>query len=334
LSVGAYGGWAFTEQTARGGAYAAWKHGAQTFGVRAERTLASTNDFGIPLGDDPGFGALISSVDDDDYVDRRRAGVSVTRVVGAVDVALVTAQAGFGQDRPERSRLSQGLFSSNGGFRLNRGATAGDYAFGSLDAEFHPSVTGDFARPGVGAHLHYQYASGDLDWQRAELGLSARQYVGPLSLGAHADFGAVLGDNPPPQQLFELGGNMLLPGYRYKQFAGDHAALFRTFVGYRFGVWQKPIVLFRGIYIPGLSPGLVASAQGGWTEVSSPGAAQSVRQLGVDANGVPLSAATNGVRATAGGGVSFFSDLLHVGMARPIDHSAHWRLVVGFGTLF
>jgi hypothetical protein len=334
LSVGAYGGWAITEQTARGGAYASWKHGAETFGVRAERALSSTNDFGIPLGDDPGFGALLSSVDDDDYVDRRRAGVSVTRVVGAIDVALVTAQAGFGQDRPERSRLSQGLFSSNGGFRLNRGATAGNYAFGSLDAEFHPSVTGDFARPGVGARLHYEHASGDLDWQRAELGLSARQYIGPLSLGAHADFGAVLGDNPPPQQLFELGGNVLLPGYRYKQFAGDHAALFRTFVGYRFGVWQKPIVLFRGIYIPGLSPGLVASVQGGWTEISSLGAAQSVRQLGVDANGVPLSSATNGVRATAGGGVSFFSALLHVGMARPIDHPAHWRLVVGFGTLF
>ena len=150
----------------------------------------------------------------------------------------------------------------------------------------------------------------------------------------HGAGAANVGDNPPPQQLFELGGNMLLPGYRYKQFAGDHAALFRTFVGYRFGVWQKPIVLFRGIYIPGLSPGLVASAQGGWTEISSPGAAESVRQLGVDANGVPLSTATNGVRATAGGGVSLFSDLLHVGMARPIDHSAHWRLVVGFGTLF
>ena len=43
----------------------------------------------------------------------------------------------------------------------------GDYAFGSLDAEFHPSVTGDFARPGLGARLHYEYASGDLDWQRA-----------------------------------------------------------------------------------------------------------------------------------------------------------------------
>ena len=88
------------------------------------------------------------------------------------------------------------------------------------------------------------------------------------------------------------------------------------------------------LHLPGLSPGLVASAQGGWTEISSPGAAQSVRQLGVDLNGDPLSAATNGIRATAGGGVSSFSDLLHVGIARPIDHPAPWRFVVGFGTLF
>ena len=334
LSVGAYAGWAFTEQTARGGAYASWKHGAQTDGLRAERTLASTNDFGIPLGDDPGFAALLSSIDDADYVDRRRAGASVTRVIGTIDVALATAQAGFGQDRPERSRLSQGLLSTNGGFRPNRGVASGDYAFGSLDVEFHPSVTGDFARPGLGARAHYEYGRGDLDWQRAELALATRKYLGPLSLGAHADFGAVVGANPPPQQLFELGGNVLLPGYRFKQFAGDRAALFRTFVGYRFGVWQKPIALFRRIYIPGVSPGLVASVQGGWTEISSPGAARAVRALGVDDTGIPLSAATNGVRATAGGGVSFFSDLLHVGLARPIDHAARRRIVIGFGTFF
>jgi hypothetical protein len=334
LSVGAYGGWAFTEQTARGGAYASWKTGAQTFGVRAERTLASTNDFGIPLGDDPGFAALLSSVDDDDYVDRRRAAVSVTRIIHSIDVALVTAQAGFGEDRAEHARLSQGLISTNGGFRLNRGSAPGDYAFGSLDAEFHPSVTGDFARPGIGARAHYEYGKGDLDWQRAELGLSARQYLGAFSFAAHADLGAVFSNVPPPQQLFELGGNMLLPGYRYKQFAGDRAALFRTFASYRFGLWQKPIVLFRGIFVPGLNPGLVASVQGGWTEISSNGAALSVRHLGVDANGVPLSEATHGMRATAGGGVSFFSDLLHIGLARPIDHGARWRVVIGFGTLF
>src|SRR5262249_18342071 len=43
LSAGVFGGWAFTEQTARGGAFASWNRGAQTYGVRAERTLASTN---------------------------------------------------------------------------------------------------------------------------------------------------------------------------------------------------------------------------------------------------------------------------------------------------
>jgi hypothetical protein len=334
LSAGVFGGWAFAEQTARGGAYASWKRGSETFGLRAERTLASTNDFVLPLGGDPGLSALISSVDDNDYVDRRRVDASVTRIVHGIDFAVVTAEAGFGEDRPERARLSQGLILTNGGFRPNRGVAAGDYSFGSLTAEFHPSVTGDYVRPGVGARLHYEYASGELEWQRAELGLSAREYLGRLALGAHADFGTVLGDHPPPQQLFELGGNELLPGYRYKQFAGDRAALFRTFAGYRFGVWQKPIRLVRGILIPGVSPGVVASVQGGWTAISSSGATLSVRQLGVDDTGIPLSMATNGIRATAGAGLSFFSDLLHAGVARPIDHAAPWRLVAGFGTIF
>jgi hypothetical protein len=334
LSVGVFGGWAFTEQTARGGAYASWKRGLQTYGVRAERTLASTNDFTLPLSDDPGFSALLSSIDDDDYVDRRRADASVTRILGAVDFAVVTAQAGVGSDHPEHSRLTQGLISTNGGFRPNRGSAEGNYSFGSVDVEFHPSVTGDYLRPGVGAKAHYEYGTGDLDWQRAELGLSARQYVGPLSLGAHADFGAVLGDHPPPQQLFELGGSELLPGYRYKQFAGDRAALFRTFAGYRFGLWQRPISLFRGLLVPGVSPGLVASVQGGWTGISSSGAADAVRQLGVDDTGAPLSTATGSIRATAGVGLSFFSDIVHLGVARPIDHAAPLRLVVGFGTIF
>ncbi len=334
LSVGAYGGWAFAEQTARGGAYASYTRGLQTYGVRGERTLASTNDFTLPLGGDPGFGALLSSTDDNDYVDRRRVDASITRVIHAIDFALVTAQAGFGEDRPERSRLSQGLFSTSGGFRPNRGSTAGDYSFGSVDVEFHPSVTGDYLRPGVGARAHYEYGTGDLDWQRAEIGLSAREYAGPVSLAAHVDLGAVLGDHPPPQQLFELGGNEALPGYQYKQFAGDRAALFRTFADYRFGLWEKPIPIFRGILIPGLSPGVVASVQGGWTEISSAGAALSVRELGVDDTGSSLSVATNGIRATAGAGLSFFSDIMHVGVARPIDHAAPWRLVLGFGTIF
>jgi hypothetical protein len=334
LTLGVFGGWAFTEATARGGAYASLKSGSRTFGLRAERALTSTNDFGIPLGEDPGFSALISSVDDNDYVDRRRASLSLTQIVGSIDLAVVTAQAGFARDDGERTRLSQGLLSTNGGFRPNRGVIPGDYGFGSVDVEIHPSVSGDFLRPGVGTRVHYEYANGDISWQRAQLGLSAREYLGPVSVGAHADAGVVIGDHPPPQQMFEIGGTQQLPGYSYKQFAGDRAALFRTFVGYRFGVWQKPIRLLRVFYIPGVSPGVIASVQGGWTQISSAGAANAVRALGVDENGSPISAASDGVRATAGIGLSFFSDLAHIGVARPIDRPGGWRLALGFGTLF
>jgi hypothetical protein len=332
LSVGAYGGWAFSEQTARGGAFIDYHAAHSIYGIRAERALVSTNDFTIPLTDDPGFGALIGSIDDYDYVDRRSAMLSATRVFRSVDVGLLTTQVGVGSDRSERARLEHGLISATS-FRFNRGARAGSYAIGIADFEWHPNVTGDYVQPGLGAHAHYEAASGDLAWQRLELRLSARRYWGPVSFAGHADGGLLLGGNPPPQQLFELGGNELLPGYAYKQFAGDRAALLRSFASYRFGIWQKPVHFIRNYYLPGLSPGVAASIQGGWSEISTPGALAAVRELGV-VNGDPVSTATNGIRATAGGGLTFFSDLLHVGLARPIDRPAPWRLVVGFGAMF
>jgi hypothetical protein len=333
LAAGVYAGWAFTEQTIRGGGYLSYRRGQSIYGVRAERALVSTNDFTLPLEQDPGIGALLGSVDDYDYVDRRSAMASFTRVIGAVNVGLVTLQAGAGDDHAERARLEHGLIAVGASFRPNRGAAEGAYGLGTVDVEIHPNVTGDFVQPGIGARVHYEIGRGQLAWQRTELGLSARHYWGPVSLAAHADGGFLLGANPPPQQLFELGGNGLLPGYDYKQFAGDHAALFRSFASYRFGIWQRPVHVLRNYFIPGLSPGVAMSAQGGWTEISSPGAALAVRELGV-VNGVPVSTATNGVRATVGGGLTFFSDLLHVGVARPVDHAAPWRLVAGFTATF
>lgn len=333
LSAGAFGGWAFTEETARGGAFVKYQHGDNTYGLRVERALASTNDFGIPLDDDPGFGALLGSVDNYDYVDRSTAMVSLTHVLGAVDVGLLTLQAGAGTDRAEHARLSHGLIPFGNGFLPNRGSVPGSYALGSADLELHPNVSGDYVQPGFGGRLHYEIGEGDIDWQRIEASVSARQYWGPVSVAAHADGGLLLGDRPPPQQLFELGGNGLLPGYDYKQFAGDRAVLFRTFASYRFKVLEKPMYFIRNYYIPGLSPGLAASIQGGWTGVSSTGAAEAVRELGV-ANGVPVSQASNGVRATVGGGITLFSDILHLGVARPVDHGAPWRFVFGVGATF
>jgi len=334
LTVGGYAGLAWTEQTARGGAFVSYSRAQWTWGARAERALASTNDFGLPLDDDPGFGALLGSIDNYDYVDRRRALISLTHIISAVDVGLATVQLGFADDHEEHARLSQGLFRGPSGFRPNRGVANGRYAIAIADAEFHPNVTGDFVQPGIGARLHYEGASGDLDWQRFELALSARKYWGPVSIAMHADGGVLLGDHPPPQTLFELGGNELLPGYEYKQFAGDRAALFRSFASYRFSLWRRPMHFWRNYFIPGFGPGLAVSAQGGWTELSSAGARQAVVQLGDGWSATPVSEATNGMRATVGAGMTLFSDIMHIGVARPVDRAAPWKFVAGFGATF
>lgn len=333
LTAGAHAGWAWTEQTARGGAHLSYRRANAIWGARAERSLATTNDFGLPLSDDPGFAALLGSVDNFDYVDRRSAMVSLTRVIRAVDVGLATFQFGVAEDRAERARLTRGPFGGKTSFRVNRGATEGRYLLGIADLELNPNVTGDFVRPGVGMRVHYEGGSGDLTWQRAEVMLAARRHWGPVSIAAHADAGAVLGSNPPPQRLFELGGNELLPGYDYKAFAGDRAALMRTFASYRFNIWKRPINFVRNAVLPAPNPGIAVSAQAGWADLSSPGAIAASNALGMT-DGKPLSQATNGMRATVGGGFTLFSDLLHVGVARPVDRPAPWKFVFGFGTAF
>src|SRR6185436_14209686 len=162
--------------------------------------------------------ALLGGIDDYDYVDRKALRLSLTRSLGGFESALATVQLGAGDDRADVARVDRGLF---GGaiFLPNRGVAERSYALAAAELEIHPNVTGDFVQPGVGARLRYEAGAGDLDWQRAELSLSARRYFGPFQLSMHADGGVVLGSNPPPQQLFELGGGEVLPGYRYKEFA-------------------------------------------------------------------------------------------------------------------
>lgn len=331
LSFGAYGGWAFSERTARGGGFVNYRRGVDRFGIRAERALASTNDFGLPLADDPGLAALLASVDNDDYVDRATAMVSVTRTLGGVSAGLVTLQGGVGRDRGEVTRISHGLFKADG-FRPNRGVDDGNYALGSADLELHPNVTGDFVAPGYGARMHYEVGRGDLDWQRAEMSLAARSYYGPVSVAAHADAGVVTGGTPA-QRLFELGGTETLPGYDYKEFVGDRAALFRGYASYRFSVLKRPVRV-RNFFLPAINPGIGASVQGGWTELSTASARAAALRLGVDENGAAIAGPTHGVRATAGGGLTLLSDVLHVGASRPIERAGKWRFAVGVGLAF
>jgi hypothetical protein len=333
LTVGGVAGWAWTEQTFRGGAHVNLRRDPWSVGVRAERELATTNDFIRPLEPQSGgLAAMFGSIDDFDYVDRRVALGSLTRVFGSVDRGLLTLQGGVGDDRGERARLTHGLFGRDP-FLPNRGVTEGTYALGVADLELHPNASGQSLQPGIGASLHHEVGRGALDWQRSEISIFGSKYWGPVTIAIDGEAGAVWGAVIPPQQLFELGGSGVLPGYEYKEFAGDRVALVRANTFYSFPVWRAPRRLWRTLFIPGLGPGLAAGLQGGWTTLSTDAARLAVTQLG-DGSPIPVSRATGGFRATLGLGVTLFSGALHLGFARPIDHQAAWRFAGGLGRTF
>lgn len=341
LSARAYGGWAWSEQTARGGGTVGFSRNGSSIAGRFERLLVSTNDFTAPLERGTiGFAGLFGA-DDQDYIDRRVATLGLTKTIGSVHNVLMTTEAGWGEDRAEAQRLSHGPFGI-GSFRLNRGSADGRYWRGAATIEVHPDVTGLFLDPGLGLVGSYEIARGQLNWQRAELTVAGRRNISDFELAGRAQGGLVLGQSIPPQQLFETGGEGALPGYGYKQFAGDRAAVAGLLVGYRLPLLRRPWRLVRSLIIPGLSPGLAAGVQSGWVEASSENVSAAIRRLDpyvpagcVDSPGPscpsPLSTPTGGVRATVDVRLTMFGGLLGVGVARAVDRSEPWRLVFRFG---
>jgi len=339
LTAHAYGGWAWTEGTARGGASVTYRSGRWTSVARADRALASTNDFTPPLENGgEGFGALFAGVDDQDYVDRRVATLGLTRMLGSTHGGLVMVEGGVGDDRVEVARLGRSPVVG-GHFRLNRGSLPGRYARGAVTIELHPDVTGVYLEPGVGMVGSYEIAGGALRWQRGELTVAARRNLSDFVIAARANAGIVAGEPLPAQQLFELGGENALPGYDYKAFAGDRAAAAGVLAAYSFPLLRRPWRIVRSLVIPGLSPGIAAGAQGGWTELSTESARTAVRVLGsgrstdcVLSDECPVP--TDGIRATVDARLTFFGGLVGVGVARPIDRAARWRLAFRFGQEF
>ena len=333
FSYGGSIGWAWTEEALKGAVHTSLKRGLNTYSLGAERSLTSTNDFVLPgEGKSDGINGLVASFDDFDYVDRRVGLATVSHVVGSIDNAIVSVQGGFGDDRKEIARLDHGVFAG-GHFRPNRGADEGSYALGVLEAELHPSASEEFVQPGFGARVRYEIGRGDLNWQRTDIGLSGREYWGPILLSLHADGGIVTGKSIPPQKLFELGGSSILPGYSYKEFAGNESALFRGYSSYTLPILRAPRRIWRTLYMPGLAPGFAAGVQGGWTRFSSDAARESLVRLSAGADS-PVSRATDGLRATFGFGATLFSGNFHLGVARAIDKNAKWSFAAGFGPSF
>ena len=339
LSVRGSVGYAWSEKVARGMIGAQRTLGRTTTAIRAERALAHTNDFQPPLSYGATLPALFGSTDDYDYLDRRSATVSVARALGAQRRSVVRVEIGPGSDRQVERNISKGLYVAKGaGFRENRGIERGNYFRSVASIDVNPQVSGLFVDRGIGVSLSYDRADGDLRWQRLEGHIAARRELGPFQLYSRADAGTLFG-TPQPQVLFELGGDLGLSGFEYKEFAGDRAALFRTVLGYTFPFLRAPIRLPSALVLPGIAPGIAAGLNGGWTEISSEEARDAVLQLGSTVNeetgqAQPLSRATNGARASAEFLLTFFSGALAVGVTRPLDEARGWKFTWRIGQGF
>jgi hypothetical protein len=331
-------GWAWTERTARGRASVERRSGRWWPSMRVGRSLDITNDFREPFDSGSTLAALFSH-DDYDYVDRFGAVVGITRFIDRRGDVRVRVEGGLGSDRYAQARRAQGpLVRSDSGFRFNRGVDPGRYGVASVRLELHPDVNAEFLRPGVGASLRVDAASGDIAWQRAELRLSARRAIGHVIYAVRADAGLVSGDRIPAQQLFELGENQNLPGYGYKEFAGNQAAVLRGLAMVPLPLWRAPVRVGRWVF-PGIAPMVSLGVQSGWAATTNSAAREAVARLGTVGDSVdgrpgttdarPVSRPTDGVKSSIDFRLRFFGGALSVGTARAVDRHQPWRLVVG-----
>jgi hypothetical protein len=326
LVARANAGWAWSEETARGSLSLSRSWSRSSTSLIAERRLVPTQDFErefASLG--RGIGAFLSSIEEADYVDRWSASVAHARVIRSVDHALLTVQAAVARDHDVAASLEHGPIVHSRAFLPNRHARTGSFVLGSLGYELHPNVTGELLEPGFGFSMNGEGATGQLQWTRFEGSVALRHYLGPVTIVGRADAGVVLSNDPPPQTLFELGGiSGRLEGYSYKEFAGDRAAVARTYASYALPVLRAPYRFGRWL-VPGLTPGLAASIDAGWAELSSDAARASVLEMGDGTEANAVSHPTGRIRSTVFAGLTFFSNSVQVGFARPIDQQAPWK---------
>ena len=331
--VRANAGWAWNEGTARGRLSIERKRGPWLLEVRGGRSLDNTNDFRVPFDSGNTFGALLASQDPYDYVDRRSAAIAAVRTIGDRR-ALIRTEFGVADDRYRPSTYTR---SPLGGpaYRPNRGIHEGSYLRSAALLEWHPDVSAEFVKPGVSARLSYERGDGTLTFQRLEARVVGRRPMGPFVAIARGDIGTVLGDQPPAQQLFELGEQQNLPGYLDKEFAGTRAAVLRGTLQYASPFLRQPLRLGR-TFLPAIAPGLSVGVQSGWTEAPTAGGRAAIDRLAVTdparlALWAPVSRPSDGIRASVTAGLRLFSGGAFIGATRKVDQAAPWTLLVTFG---
>lgn len=344
LSVGAFGGAAWSEHVMRGAVVAQRQRGLWSWDARLERQLANSNDFRPTLDFESSLMAALVTADDYDYLDRRRAALTATRAFGGWNRGLLRLESGFVSDQSVTSHVRFGLIHPDSGFRPNRAIDPGSAWRNAVSLSLHPNVSGELLEPGIGAGITYERGDGSLRWQRVEGRLIGRHTVRALTYAARLDVAAAFGAPAPRQQLLEFGENEGLPGYLYKEFGGDRAALLRGNVAYTLPLLQAPVRAWRGVVLPSLSPAVAIGLQSGWATASN-STLQQLATFGVrrdSLTGLPLldrrtglpvlaTRPTDGVRSTIGVTLRVFGGAVGIGVARALDRREPWRLTFGVG---
>lgn len=337
------GGYAIWENVVRWNAAVGIDIGAAGLEIYGGRILETTNKFRNQF-DATAFAAVFAR-DNWDYLDRLEAGAVGRVAIGRRN--LLALSAGYADDRAVQRNMSRAPFVE-GYLRPNRGIYEGDYFHTMAILDINPDISPIFIKNGIGGRLIYEGGVGNLNFQRFEIRVIGRQDFSNLYLTVRAHAGITFGDSLPPQQLYELGGAVQLPGFEYKQFAGDQAALLRVRLTKPLPFFQTPIVIGNGVALPALTPSISFGLQTAWTRISSAGAQRAVDALGfafddqtdqplVDPEtGLPLpaSVATNGLQSSFDIRAGFFNDALALGVAQAISNKGHFAIFVAIGRQF
>ena len=310
--------------------------------LKGGRFLTVTNKFRTQF-DNFMLGALLAR-DNWDYVDRYNLMLRVMQRLSTTRGSRLQVEAGWTEDRYlERVMLTSPWV---GYLRPNRGIYNGSYFRTVATLDINPDISAQFVRQGWGFQVTYDGGIGDLNYSRIQARAVARKDFSRAFIGAVVEAGTTLGDSIPPQQLFEVGGAVGLPGYEYKQFAGNKGILARVRL-------TLPIPLFtlsggalnRALSVPRSLPSVSFGYQGAWTSISNPGTQAAVTALGYAFNtgtgqtavdsttGVPLPAsiASNGWKSSVDVRVGFFGGALAIGVAKPFfqGQGLSWFLAIG-----
>lgn len=330
-------GWAWSEQAVRGRVEAirASEHGDWTVGARFGRTLDITNDFSAPYDSGGSILEALGGVDRYDYVDRRMAALWL-KLNDASQPRSLYLELGTGRDHAARASLTRGLWEPDVPFLPNRGADEGTYTRATVQADWNPVVHADPMVQGLGVSARYEAGTGQLNWQRATARIIARKDVGAFTLGARVDGGAIISKNTPPQQLFEVGGEPSLPGFRFKEFAGDRALTTQWRVAYRLPVMRSPLRAMGCTCFPAPAPALAVTLHGARVAASSAATMASITRLGsmddrvgaepaAPGTATPVSWPSAGWRGSMEVGFRFFGGAASLGWVRINEPGAPWQ---------